>query len=258
MRQCDLLSLPRSTYYYEVNDEESAENQQIMHIIDRIYMKYPYYGEPRITEALRGFGYHCNHKRIARLMRVMGIAATVPGPHTSKRHPAHHTYPYLLRGMRISRPNEVWCADITYLPLAQGYLYLMAVMDWYSRYVLSWEVSNVLETRFCIDALDRALAKGMPRIFNTDQGVQFTSQEWIGRLERSEITISMDGRGRALDNVMIERLWRSVKYEDIYVRGYCTGKEVIEGLERYFRYYNTKRTHSSLGGRTPREVYHGS
>jgi putative transposase len=226
-----------------------------MNEIDKIYTAYPFYGVPRMTDELHTKGYTCNHKRIARLMQVMGIAAIVPGPHTSKPHPEHVKYPYLLRDRIIKRPNEVWCADITYIPMLGGFLYLVAIMDWYSRYVLSWALSNMLDPRFCLDALEEAFRIAMPVIFNTDQGPQFTCDDWIERLKKVGILVSMDGRGRALDNVFIERLWRTVKYEDIYVRDYLDGKALHNGLDAYFRYYNTERRHASLGRLTPLAVY---
>lgn len=188
-------------------------------------------------------------------MRLMGLQATLPGPHTSKPSPLHPVYPYLLRDLTIPGPGMVWCADITYIPLGQGFMYLVAVMDWFSRYVLSWEVSNSLETDFCLQALGTALTKGLPEIFNTDQGCQFTSLDFTGRLLGAGIQVSMDGRGRALDNVFVERLWRSVKYEDIYLQDYQDGSQLRKGLSRYFRFYNTKRPHTALGWRTPKDVH---
>jgi putative transposase len=223
--------------------------------IDRIYTGQPSHGVPRITLQLQKLGYGCNHKRVARLMRVMGLAATMPGPHTSRPHPAHAVYPYLLRGRTVARPDEVWCADITYVPMHPGFLYLVAILDWYSRYVLSWALSNTLDVVFCIDALESALEIARPEIVNTDQGAQFTSDAWLARLHARDVRISMDGRGRALDNVFIERLWRTVKYEDIYLREYHSGKDLHDGLTRYFQYYNTERPHSSMQNQTPREVY---
>lgn len=236
---------------------ESEENLHLMRIIDELYLKRPFYGVPRMTHWLREWGYVVNHKRVERLMRVMGLQAVVPGPHTSRPHPQHRVYPYLLRGLKILAPDEVWCADITYLPMRRGYLYLVAVMDWFSRYVLSWELSNSLEAAFCLEALDRALMGARPDIFNTDQGSQFTSEEFTGRLQSAGIRISMDGRGHVADNVFIERLWRSVKYEEVYLQDYADGIEAREGLERYFRFYNTERPHQSLRDRTPAEWYFG-
>jgi putative transposase len=206
--------------YYVANAEESEENLALMRCIDRIYTAKPFYGVPRITWSLREDGHNVNHKRVARLMRVMGLQAAVPGPHTSKPHPEHVIYPYLLRGLEVAGPCHVWSSDITYVPMKRGFLYLVAVIDWFSRYVLAWELSNTLDSDFCVRALQRALAQGRPEIFNTDQGCQFTSEAFTGVLSGAGIRISMDGRGRALDNKFIERLWRSVKYEDIYLYKY--------------------------------------
>ena len=208
-----------------------------------------------MTLWLTELGHMVNHKRVERLMRVMGLQAIVPGPHTSWPHPQHVVYPYLLRGLKISAPNDVWCADITYVPMRRGYLYLVAVMDWFSRYVLSWELSNSLEAAFCLEALECALKGARPGIFNTDQGSQFTSLAFTGRLEGCGVAISMDGRGRVLDNVFIERLWRTVKYEEIYLKEYESGWALEAGLTDYFAFYRHQRPHSSLGYRTPGEVY---
>jgi len=254
-RQCELVELARSSYYYTPMAIESEENLRLMRQIDELYLKRPFYGYPRMTGWLRDLGWIVNEKRVARLMRLMGLQAVLPGPHTSRRHPQHPVYPYLLRNRTIRAPDEVWCADITYVPMRRGFLYLVAIMDWVSRYVLSWELSNALETAFCLTALERALEGGLPGIFNTDQGSQFTSEDFTGRLERAEIRISMDGRGRVTDNIFIERLWRSVKYEDIYLRDYADGTAARQGLERYFRFYNTERRHQALGNRMPIEVY---
>ena len=228
----------------------------LMRIIDKLYMKRPFYGAPRITDWLNAQGYMINHKRVERLMGVMGVQAIMPGPHTSRPHPDHKKYPYLLRDVDVTRPDQAWCTDITYIPMYKGFMYLVAVMDWYSRYVLSWEISNTLESDFCIEALTRALDNGCPEIFNTDQGSQFTSAAWISVLDNAGVRISMDGRGRALDNVFIERLWRTVKYEDIYLREYCDGHDLFHGLTEYFKFYNSERPHSSLGKRTPEVCYH--
>lgn len=190
-------------------------------------------------------------------MGVMGLRATLPGPHTSRPHPEHPVYPYLLRDLAVERPNQVWCADITYVPMPRGFLYLVAVLDWFSRYVLAWELSNTVEAAFCVEALERALARARPEMFNTDQGAQFTATEFTGRLERAGVKISMDGRGRAMDNVMVERLWRTVKYEDLYLRDYADGTAVRRGLDRYVRFYNTERPHQGLGKRTPAAVHFG-
>ena len=256
-RQCELIELARSSYYYTPMATESPENLRLMRKIDELYLQRPFFGYPRMTGWLRDLGWNVNPKRVARLMRLMGLQAVMPGPHTSRRHPEHRVYPYLLRGLTITAPDQVWCADITYVPMKQGFLYLVAIMDWFSRYVLAWELSNSLETTFWLEALERALERGPPGIFNTDQGSQFTSEDFTGRLERSGVRISMDGRGRATDNIFIERLWRSVKYEEIYLRDYADGTETRRGLNRYFRFYNTQRRHQGLGNRTPAHVHAG-
>ena len=256
VQQCALAGLARSTYYYEPAPARE-ESLMLMRLIDRLYLQRPFYGVPRMTDWLQTLGHAVNHKRVARLMRVMGLQAVVPGPHTSRRQPQHRVYPYLLRTLEVVRPNQVWCADITYVPMRRGFLYLVAVLDWYSRYVLAWALSNTLEALFCVEALDQALVIGRPEIFNTDQGAQFTGDAFTGRLEGAGIRISMDGRGRALDNVFVERLWRSVKYEEVYLRDYDDGAEAWRGLRRYFSFYNTERRHQSLGRRTPAEVHFG-
>lgn len=254
-RQCALLSVSRSSVYYTPCAGESLENLAIMRWIDAQYLKTPFYGVPSMTLELNAQGYGVNRKRVARLMRVMGLQATVPGPHTSRPHPEHEIYPYLLRGLEIAAPRQVWCADITYIPMLRGFLYLVAVMDWFSRFVIAWELSNTLETGFCVTVLKRALRTATPCIFNTDQGAQFTSEEHTGTLSAAGVRISMDGRGRALDNVFIERLWRTVKYEDIYLREYADGHALHAGLTRYFRFYNYERRHSSLQNRTPAQCH---
>jgi putative transposase len=255
IRQCELIGLCRSSYYFTPMATESEENLRLMRKIDELYLKRPFYGYPRMTVWLRTMGWSVNAKRVARLMRLMGLQGVLPGPHTSRRHPKDPVYPYLLKGLAIHSPDQVWCTDITYVPMKRGFLYLVAVMDWFSRYVLSWELSNSLETEFCLDALDRALEKKAPDIFNTDQGAQFTSEDFTDRLKDASVRISMDGRGRALDNIFIERLWRSVKYEDIYLHDYEDGVQTRKGLGKYFRFYNTDRLHSALGNRTPKAVY---
>ena len=227
-----------------------------MRVIDELYTERPSTGSRMMTNKLRMRGYQVNRKRVLRLMRKMGIAGICPGPHTSKPAPEHPVFPYLLRGLDIDRPDQVWASDITYIPMARGFIYLVAVMDWHSRYVLSWEISNALDASFCTTALEWALLDGRPEIFNTDQGSQFTSRTFTSRLEQAGIRISMDGRGRFLDNIFIERLWRSVKYEEVYLNAYATVSAAIESLRSYFTYYNTDRPHSSLGARTPQEVYH--
>lgn len=254
-RQCALLEVPRSSVYYTPNTSEPEANLALMKLIDVCYTKHPYYGVPRITDWLKERGHPANHKRVARLMKVMGIQAVVPGPHTSTPHPEHTIYPYLLRDVKVGAPDEVWCADITYIPMGRGFMYLVAVMDWFSRYVLTWEVSNTMEADFCVEALNKALRRGTPGIFNTDQGSQFTSTEFTGALVDRDVRISMDGRGRALDNVFIERLWRTVKYEDVYLRAYSDGHALHKGLGRYFAFYNEERRHTGLGGRTPATCY---
>jgi len=250
-RQCALLQIARSSAYYAPNTTESPENLALMRLIDEQYLKTPFYGSPRMTWWLNQHGRGVNPKRIARLMRVMGLQATMPGPHTSKPYPEHVKYPYLLRGMEICAPCEVWSADITYIPMRRGFMFLVAVIDWFSRYVVAWDVSNSMEGSFCVTTLKRALKKARPNIFNTDQGRQFTSEEFTGTLMKADVRISMDGRGRALDNVFVERLWRSVKYEDIYLRDYPDGHALHAGLSRYFRFYNHERPHSALDNRTP-------
>jgi putative transposase len=250
--------LSRSSFYYRpCRDGESTENIRVMNQIDRIYTKWPFYGSPRVTDELRERGWDVNEKRVARLMRRMGLQAVVPGPHTSRPHPEQRIYPYLLRDLEVVEANQVWCSDITYIPMRRGFLYLVAVMDWYSRYVLSWELSNSLETGFCMMALERALRWGSPGIFNTDQGAQFTSEEFTQRLRSEGIQISMDGKGRALDNVFVERLWRTLKYEEVYLRDYADGLEALKGLRRYFPFYNDRRRHQALEKKTPAEVYFG-
>jgi len=253
-RQCRLAGLSRSNFYYSPVPE-SEENLHLMRLIDEQYMKHPEYGYPRMTDWLLDEGHAVNPKRIARLMQTMGLQAITPGPHTSKPCPGHKIYPYLLRGVDVLRPNHVWSIDITYIPMASGFLYLVAVIDWYSRYVISWELSNSMDTSFCVSALERALAVGTPDIFNTDQGAQFTSSDFTRVLLDKEISISMDGRGRALDNVFIERLWWTVKYENIYPRNYETGKALYCGLDTYFKYYNNERKHSSLDKKPPAEIF---
>jgi putative transposase len=228
-----------------------------MRLIDEQYMRTPFYGWPRMTAHLRHMGYEINHKRVKRLMQKMSLQALYPKHRTTKVDKEHRIYPYLLRGMAINSPNQVWCSDITYVPMSKGFMYLVAIMDWFSRYVLSWEISNSLDSYFCMRCLDRALQSGSPEIFNTDQGAQFTSHLFTSALEGAGIRVSMDGKGRALDNVFIERLWRSVKYEDIYIRDYATGQELTRGLEDYFRFYNHDRVHQGLDYCTPAEVHYG-
>ena len=255
-RQCELLGLPRASYYYEPAGE-SEFNLRLMRLMDEQYLKTPFYGWPRMTAFLRRQGYMVNHKRVQRLMQLMGIQAIYPKPRTSVADQGHRIYPYLLRNLAITHPNQVWSADITYVPMQHGFMYLVAIMDWFSRYVLSWELSNTLDGRFCLDALHQALQRGRPEIFNTDQGVQFTALAFTSCLEEAQIRISMDGRGRALDNIFTERLWRSVKYEDIYLKDYALVPDLYAGLDSYFRFYNDERPHQSLNYRTPAEVHFG-
>ena len=231
-------------------------NHELMKEIDKIYTTIPSYGSPRITDALVSMGYGVNHKRIERLMRKMGIAAICPKPRTSLPEKGHKIYPYLLKDVEIKCPNQVWSTDITYIPTKRGFVYLVAVMDWYSRHILSWEISNTMDREFCIKALKKALLISKPEIFNSDQGSQFTSKEFTGCLEKHGIAISMDGKGRAFDNIFIERLWRSVKYEEVYLHAYKDAKEARSRLDWYFDFYNNFRRHSSLGRRTPGSVYY--
>lgn len=243
------MGLSRSTRYYQARGE-TPENLALMRIIDEQYLKTPFYGSRKLA---RLFG--CNRKRIQRLMRLMGIEAIYAKKRTTWPGAGHKIYPYLLRGMAITRPNQVWATDITYIPLKHGFLYLVAIMDWYSRYVVSWRLSNTLDVRFCIEALDEALEQQQPEIFNSDQGSQFTATAFTSRLEASGVAISMDGRGRAIDNVFIERLWRSVKYEEVYLKDYADAWEAKDQLAAYFHFYSHERIHQALSYRTPAEVY---
>jgi putative transposase len=228
-----------------------------MRLIDEQYTACPFYGSRRMTARLAGRGEAVNRKRVRRLMRAMGLEAIYPKPRLSTPGAGHRVYPYLLRGVAVERPGQVWSADITYVPLPGGFMYLAATIDWYSRLVVAWRLSNTLDGAFCQEMLEAALATGTPEVFNTDQGAQFTAGAWAGRLESAGVRVSMDGRGRCLDNVFVERLWRSVKYEDVYLRGYETVPELGRGLTAYFRFYNTERPHQSLGYRTPAEVHAG-
>jgi len=253
-RQCELLGLARSTFYYEPTGATS-EDLHLMRLIDELYTDCPFYGSRKITEALTRRGEEVNRKRVQRLMRGMGLEAIYPKPRLSAAGRGHKIYPYLLRGVKIERPDQVWSADITYVPLPSGFMYLAAVIDWYSRYVLAWRLSNTLDGAFCLEMLEEALKGGRPEVFNTDQGVQFTAEAFTGRLSSAGVAVSMDGRGRALDNVFVERLWRTVKYEDIYIRCYETVAELLRGLIRYFVFYDQERLHQSLGYEAPAEVY---
>jgi putative transposase len=253
--QCALLKVPRSTLYYEpksVSDEEL----KLMRRIDEIFTKWPFYGSRRLVEELRGEGWIVNRERVTRLMRLMGIEAIYQKPNTSRKHPHHKIYPYLLKNLTIDRPNQVWCADITYIPMRQGWVYLVAVMDWYSRRVLAWRLSITMETDFCVEALQEALDKyGKPEIFNTDQGVQFTAAAFIETLQAQGVRISMDGKGRFLDNIFIERLWRSLKYEEVFTHAYASVAEARRGIGAWLNFYNNERKHQALGYHTPKEIF---
>ena len=256
-RQCRLLDLARSTAYYRPAPM-SPDDLRLMRLIDEIHLEFPFLGSRRIRDELDIRGEGVNRKRIQRLMRQMGLAALYPKRRTSAPDKGHKIYPYRLRGLRIDWPNQVWAADIVYIPMARGFLYLVAIMDWHTRKVLSWRLSNTMDTDFCVEALEEALSRfGAPEIFNTDQGAQFTAEAFTGVLKAHGIVISMDGKGRWRDNVFVERLWRSVKYEDIYLRAYETPGALQRGLDRYFRFYNTRRRHTALNRRTPDAVYFG-
>jgi putative transposase len=253
-QQCELLGLSRSSYYYEPATE-SAANLALMSLIDREYTEHPFLGTRRMTTWLRGNGHAVNRKRVQRLMRLMGLEAVYPKPKLSAGGAGHKVYPYLLRGVTIERVNQVWSTDITYIPMPNGFMYLTAVIDWHSRYVLSWQLSNTLDTEFCLEALEQALGHGCPEVFNTDQGVQFTSPSFTGRVEAAGAKVSMDGQGRWLDNVFVERLWRTVKYEYVYLWRPEEVPALHSGLTTYFGYYNEQRAHQSLADRTPLAVY---
>jgi putative transposase len=255
-RQCELIGLSTSSYYRKVRGE-SKENLLYMRLIDEEYTRHPFFGSRGMRDYLRRLGHRVSRKRIQRLMRVMGLVSVAPQKRTSTPAPGHKIYPYLLRNLDICRPDHVWCSDITYIRLSRGFVFLTAAMDWYSRYILSWEVSVTIDGAFCVSALERALrCHGVPDIFNSDQGGQYTGSAFTGVLKDNGIRISMDGRGRATDNIVIERFWRSLKYEDIYLKDYETVEELLDGLREYFDWYNNSRPHQSLGGRTPAEVYH--
>jgi putative transposase len=256
-RQCELLGIKRASLYYQAGGE-GAENLELMRRIDEQYTRCPFYGSRRLRAWLQDQGWEVNRKRVARLMRVMGLEAVYPKPHLSQPGEGHKIYPYRLQALKIERVNQVWSTDITYIRLAQGFVYLVAVMDWFSRYVLSWALSLTLEVDFCLEALRSALRRGRPEIFNSDQGSQFTSERFTGELEARGITISMDGRGRCLDNIFIERLWRSLKYEDVYLKDYRGVSEARQGIGRYLQFYNQQRLHQSLGYRTPAAIHAGS
>ena len=258
VRQCELVSISRSGFYYQPAGETPL-NLELMRLIDRQFLETPWYGSRQMARHLQREGYTVGRKRVRRLMAKMGLAPIYQRPRTTVPHPEHQIYPYLLREMVIDRPNQVWCADITYIPMRRGFLYLVAVMDWASRKVLSWRISNTMDADFCIEALDEALERfGRPEIFNTDQGSQFTSPRFTGVLRTAGVRISMDGRGRWMDNVFIERLWRSLKYECIYLHAFETGSALRAGLRDWIGYYNARRPHSALAGRTPDEAYCGT
>jgi putative transposase len=249
-----LLDISRSGLYYQPVGI-SEEDLTLMKLIDRQYLAIPFYGARKIAAWLKSQGHRVNRKRVRRLMQIMGLKAIYRHPRISKPAPGHKIYPYLLSGMKITRPNQVWAADITYIPMARGFLYLVAIIDWYSRYVLSWRLSNTLDASFCAEALEEALRKGKPEIFNTDQGAQFTGEAFTGFLEQHGVRISMDGKGRYSDNLFIERLWRTVKYEEVYLKAYQDGRDARIGLGNYFSFYNTERPHQALSYRTPAEVF---
>jgi putative transposase len=255
-RQCELLGLSRATFYYQPASE-TPESLRLMRLMDRQYTDCPFYGSRRMTAWLVQHGEAVNRKRVQRLMRLMGLEAIYPKPRLSGAGRGHRIYPYLLRNVSIDRPDQVWSTDITYVPLPSGFLYLAATIDWYSRYVIAWRLSNTLDGSFCLEMLEEALGRGKPEVFNTDQGVQFTAAAWTGRLESAGVAVSMDGQGRCLDNVFVERLWRSVKYENVYLRGYETVRQVQAGLGEYFLFYNDDRLHQSLDYQTPAKVYRG-
>jgi putative transposase len=253
-RQCELLGLPRSSFYYRPASA-SPDDLRVMALIDRVYTAHPEYGSRRMALWLKEQKESVNRKRVQRLMREMGLEAIYPRPKLSVPGAGHRIYPYLLRNVEIERPDQVWSTDITYVPLPGGFMYLAAIIDWYSRYVISWRLSNTLDGSFCQEMLEEALGRGKPEMFNTDQGVQFTSAAWTSRLESAGVQVSMDGRGRCLDNVFVERLWRTVKYEDVYIRCYSGVPELKAGLSRFFPYYNDERWHQSLEYQTPAAVY---
>jgi len=256
-RQCKMLNISRSSYYYRPKPIKQ-EDLELMRIIDELYLENPSSGSRTISRQLRRQGKKVNRKRVQRLMRRMGIEAVYPKPKTSRPHPQHKIYPYLLRNLTIDRSNQVWAADITYIPMDRGFMYLVAIIDWHSRKVLSWRVSNTMDTAFCVEALEEALiCHGIPEIFNTDQGAQFTSTGFISVLESNHVAISMDGRGRCIDNIFVERLWWTLKHQYIYLNSFDTGKTLRQGLNRWIRYYNQERGHSSLDDKTPDEVYYG-
>lgn len=255
IEQCELLKVPRSTLYYKP-EPVSDEELKLMRRIDEIYTKWPFYGSRRLVEELRGEGHVVNRERVRRLMRLMGIETIYQKPNTSRKHPSHKIYPYLLKNLVIDRPNQVWCADITYIPMAKGWVYLVAVMDWFSRCVLAWRLSITMETDFCVEALQEALDNyGSPEIFNTDQGVQFTTAAFIETLSAQGVRISMDGKGRYLDNIFIERLWRSLKYEEVFTHAYASVAEARRSIGAWLNFYNDERKHQALDYCTPSQIF---
>jgi putative transposase len=255
-RQCRLLKLNRSTVYYKKRPIKPID-LKLMKLIDKQYLKIPSWGSRSMRNHLRRLGYKVNRKRVQRLMRLMGLEAIYPKPKTSRPHPEHRVYPYLLRNLKINRPNQVWAADISYIPMNRGFMYLVAVMDWYSRKVLSWRVSNTLDADFCVEAVEEAIGRfGPPEIFNTDQGAQFTSQAFTNLLKDHDIKISMDGRGRVQDNIFIERLWWTLKYQYLYLWSFDNGSQLRQGLDQWFHFYNQERSHQALDNLTPDEVYY--
>jgi putative transposase len=255
--QCRLLKVARSSFYYQPVPVR-ADDLAVMRRMDELYLAHPFYGSRRMAAALRREGWAMNRKRVRRLMRLMGLWAIYQKPNTSQQHPEHKVYPYLLRGLTIDRPNQVWCADITYIPMAKGFVYLVAVMDWFSRRVLAWRVSITMETDFCVEALREAMERfGRPDIFNTDQGAQFTSADFVGELAGRKVRISMDGRGRYLDNIFIERLWRSLKYEEVFLKAYGAVIEARRSIGEWLKFYNDERPHQALEYRTPRQIFEG-
>ena len=254
-RQCELLGISRGSLYYKPRGE-SAANLMLMRLIDEQYLKTPWYGSRQMRRVLERLGHAVGRRRVRRLMRTMGLRSVAPGPNTSRRCPAHPVYPYLLRDLVIDRPNQVWCADVTFVPMAHGFVYLVAIMDWHTRHVLAWRLSTTQDTAFCLEALNEAIERyGTPEIFNTDQGSQFTSRDWTDALTRSGIAISMDGKGRWLDNVFIERLWRSLKTECVYLNAFDSVRDATRQIGCWIDYYNHERPHSSLNDRTPAEVF---
>ena len=257
VRQCELVGMSRSTWYYQLRGE-SERNLELMRVIDEEYLKMPWYGSRQMMRHLGRLGYRVGRKRVRRLMRVMGLRSLAPRPYTSRRNPGHPVYPYLLRDITVDRANQVWCADLTYIPMAHGFLYLVAIMDWNSRKVLSWRLSNTQDTAFCVEALEEAIDRyGCPEIFNTDQGSQFTSSAWTDVLKANRIRISMDGKGQWMDNVFIERLWRSMKYECLYLNAFRDFKDAQHQIAVWIDYYADDRPHSALGDLTPSEAYAG-